>query len=93
MEEMQSCPSCGFDAEIDVSRGDLHACPSCGRMYWTSAQGGRGYPFETRAPRRGLLWAAWVLAVSIAVLTAELVLAAAIYGGAAFAAARMAGIM
>ncbi len=86
-----ACPYCGSVADLDTSRGDLHPCPDCGRGFWALQEGGAGHPFETQAPRKGFLWKVWVLAVSAAVLAAEVFLAAAIYGGAVYAAARLAG--
>ena len=78
------CPHCENRVVLDVSRGDLHPCPRCSERFWALEAGSRGMVFELRAPSRGPLWAFWVLAVSLFVLFAELALAAAIYGGAAY---------
>jgi len=78
------CPHCEDQVNLDVSRGDLHPCPACGRRFWALHPGKRGMVFEQRPPTKGPLWAVWVLAVSLFVLLAELSLAAAVYGGAAW---------
>jgi hypothetical protein len=88
----QVCPNCGNEADLDIERGDLHPCPSCGIRFWAERGGGRGQQFETPVPRKGPLWPVWVAGVSLLVLAAELLLAAAMYGGTAYAIARIAGL-
>ena len=92
MSALHECPYCGKQADLDLGRGDLHPCPSCGMRFWAGEGGGPGQRFETPVPRKGAFWTAWVVLVSVLVLVAELLLAAALYGGAVLAVAGLAGV-